>query len=372
MKIVFDGLIYSLQKQGGISRYSDELINGLAERPDCEVIVLLRKNLLGKVFGAKVKIEVIDSVINSNNKVAKYLSVFIDRIKTWIFLRNRKDLQNTILHSTYYRILPNIKAKQVITVHDLIHEKFTWGFSGILNKIYVINKKRSISKADSLIAVSQNTKDDLVSLYGIKPQKIDITYLGVSKIFTSLKEDNPVKPFFLFVGTRDHHKNFSFLIKAFSAWSKKNDYELVCLGGGKINSEENKLINDLGLQKTVRHVLDVSDKNLVTYYNKAKALIYPSLYEGFGLPIIEAMACGTPVICSDIPVFREIGGKSPLLFKDDPTDLLKCLDDVIESRHLDIDGSIDWSRRFTWEKTVSATVEVYKKLLESNSVDTNI
>ena len=359
MKIIFDGLIYSLQSQGGISRYFDELINGLAERPDCEVIVLLRKNNPSRVFSSKVKVEIIDSAIHTGNKFLKYFSVFIDGLKTKKFLQNRKDLQAGILHHTYYRHFSNIRAKQVTTVYDMTDEIFPKLFKGLFYYLYAYNKKKAILKADSIITISESTKRDIVNLYGIKGEKINVIYLGISSIFKSIGKNKPAKPFFLYVGYRYYYKNFSFLLKTFSSWNKKNEYDLICLGGGEFNKTETKSIDDLNLNNTVKRIPNVTDTGLVSYYNNATALIYPSLYEGFGLPILEAIACGTPVICSDIPVFKEIGGDCPIFFQNDPADLIRCLDEVTDNTYKIPANSIEWVKQFSWQETITATMKVY-------------
>ena len=349
MKIVFDGLIYSLQNQGGISRYFDELINGLAEKPDYEVIVLLRKNNTNKSFNKKVKIEVIDSTIYANNKFLKYLSVFIDNLKTQKFLQNRKDLQDGILHHTYYHHFTNIKAKQVVTVYDVTDEIFPKFFKGLFYYLYAYNKKKSILKADSIITISESAKKDIINLYRITPEKIKVIYLGISEIFKKTEQSKPQKPYFLYVGYRYYYKNFPFLLETFNSWNKRNDYDLICIGGGKFNKTETKLIKNLNLSNIVKQVPNITDTDLVSYYNNATALIYPSLYEGFGLPTLEAMACGIPVICPDIPVFHEIGSESPLFFTNKQTDLIKCLDEVINNTYKISTNSMEWVRQFNFQ-----------------------
>jgi glycosyltransferase involved in cell wall biosynthesis len=364
MRIVFDGLIYYLQKQGGISRYFDALINGLAERSDCEIVVIMRKNKIDKTFNERVKIETIDSTIYSGNRLSKYISVFIDGIKINKFLKDRGYSRDSIIHSTYYRHYKGITGKQVVTVHDFTPEKFPKLFGGLLDRLNVYNKRNAIKKADALISISNNTKVDLIDLYGIDQGKIRVVYLGVDKIFAKAVEyKKGDKPFFLFVGNRNSYKNFSFILKAISSWSQKDRYDLVCLGGGRFNKEEIGSIESLNLTRTVKQISYVDDAGLVSYYNRAHALIYPSLYEGFGLPIIEAMACGTPVICSDIPVFREIGGKFPLFFKNDPDDFRDCLDKIASIGSPSTLEAINWAKRFTWERTVSDTLNIYRELL---------
>ncbi len=362
MKIVFDGLIYSLQKQGGISRYFDELINGLAEKQDCEITVLIRKDILNKVFNGRVKVEIIDSSINTSNKLLKYLSILIDGRKTKNFLKNRKDLQDGVLHHTYYRYFSDLKAKQVITVYDMTDEIFPKFFKGILYYLYAYNKKRVIFKSDSVITISESTKKDIVNFYNITLEKINVIYLGISNIFKKINRNKPAKPFFLYVGYRYYYKNFPFLLKAFNLWSQKDKYDLLCLGGGEFNKAETKLINDLNLANIVKQIPNISDEELVSYYNNAEALAYPSLYEGFGLPILEAMSCGTPVICSDIPVFHEVGGEFPLYYKTS-NNFLGQLEKTVNKKYSDITKIITWPKKFTWEKTVSDTMKTYRKLI---------
>lgn len=352
-----------MQNQGGISRYFDELINGLALNPECEVTVLLRKDTRNKIFNEKVTVEVIDSIIYSRNRFLKYLSIFIDGIKTKKFLLSRTDLSNAILHHTYYRHFNSLKVKQIITVYDLVHEVLPDFFTGFLDKIYLYNKKQAILKSDSIIAISENTKTDLIKLYNIDPKKINVVYLGVSEIFKRTEKDKRVKPFFLFVGNRNKYKNFPFLLKAYNSWPRRNDFDLICAGGGEFNKEENKLISELNLNNIVKQVPNVGDPGLASYYNNTTALIYPSIYEGFGLPILEAMACGTPVICSDIPIFHEIGSNFPLFFKNRPNELIERLDEITNNTYASPANSIEWTKQFYWQKVVTEIIELYENML---------
>lgn len=370
MKIIFDGLIYYLQKQGGISRYFDELIEGFSNREDCEVIVLLRKNKIDKVFTDKVKLEIIDSTIHSENKIKKYISVFRDKYAVNRFLK-QNDLSGAVFHYSYYTFYKNLKAKSVVTVHDLVHEKFPNFFGGILNKIYLLNKNKSILKADNLIAISEQTKNDLVEVYGIKQEKIDVVYHGLNKKFRImadelksdfLKKKNIGKPFFLFVGNRSLYKNFNFLLTTFSSWERKEEFDIYCVGGGEFTSEENILIKKLNLTGKIKLIIFATEDDLVGFYNCSTALIYPSLYEGFGFPILEGLACGVKVLASDIPVFREIGGDLPIYFNPyDSKSLIKALNLSLSDGHNRVSSGLEWVKKFSWENTISKTLQVYKK-----------
>lgn len=370
MKIIFDGLIYYLQKQGGISRYFDELIEGFSNRDDCEVTVLLRKNKIDKVFNDKVKLEVIDSVLCSENKVKKYISVFRDKYAVNRFLK-QNDFSGAVFHYSYYTFYKNLKAKSVVTVHDLVHEKFPNFFGGILNKIYLLNKKKSIEKADSLIAISGQTKNDLVEIYGIEQEKINVVYHGIGEKFhimvdelrsDFLKKKNISKPFFLFVGNRLLYKNFNFLLTSFSSWERREEFDIYCVGGGEFTYEENILMKKLNLVGKIKLILSATEEDLIGFYNCSTALIYPSLYEGFGFPILEGLACGTKVLASDTPVFREIGGDLPIYFNPyNQESLIKALDLSLSDDHSRMFAGLDWIKKFSWENTISKTLQVYKK-----------
>lgn len=372
MKIVFDGLIYYLQKQGGISRYFDELIENFSRREDCEVIVLLRKNKIGKIFNKRVKIEIINSTINSDNKIRKYISVFRDKRAVNNFLKHN-DFSGSVFHYSYYSFYKNLKVKSVLTVHDLVHEKFPNFFNGLLNKIYLINKRKSIEKADTLIAISEQTKKDLINMYGIDENRIKVVYHGLSDKFMPLPEGNKsafretcclTKPYFMFVGNRSLYKNFKFLLETFSKWPNNNAYDLYCIGGKPFDDSENFILNNLGLKDKIRSFIDVSEGELINFYNSSQGLISPSLYEGFGFPILEAMACGTPVLASDIEVFHEIGKDGPIYFNpEDSQSLINVLNSSLLVNENQINRGIEIAKKYRWENTIQNTLEVYKNIL---------
>jgi len=357
MKIVFDGLIYYLQKRGGISRYFDELIESFSNREDCEVIVLMRKNKIDKKFNNNVKIEIVNSVINTDNRIKKYISIFRDKYAVNNFLK-KQNYSNLIFHYSYYSHYKNLKVKSVVTVHDLVHEKFPNFFKGFLNKLYLANKKKSINKAGMIIAISEQTKKDLIDIYGVESKKIEVVYHGLSKNFKPLSDDikknfiinkNISKPFFIFVGNRSLYKNFSFMLKSFSSWEKHNDFIIYCLGGGEFNEEERNLISFLKLDNNIKLFPSVSEEELIYFYNCASALIFPSLYEGFGFPLLESMACGTVTLVSDIPVFKEIGQNVPLYFNPNiVSSLVDIFDSFIEIDNERIQLGLELVKKYKW------------------------
>lgn len=370
MKIIFDGLIYYLQKQGGISRYFDELIEGLSRRNDCEVIVLMRKNKIGKIFNDKIKIETIDSSIRTNKKFYKYIDIFKDKIIVNKFLK-KKNFSNAVFHYSYYSFYKNLKIKSVVTVHDLIHEKFPNFFSGLLNKIYLANKKKSIIKADKIISISEQTKNDLLSTYNVSKDKIDVIYHGINSSFRPLSNKTKInflqkkninKKFFLFIGNRSLYKNFEFLIKTFSKWTKKDEFDIYCIGGESKTLEEAILLNNLNLSDNVKFLSKVSENDLVCYYNCSSGLIFPSLYEGFGFPLLESMACGTLVAASDIDIFKELGEDAPFYFNPrNEKSLIEALNLLVIGDKNKVTLGLQISKKYTWESAISKTLKTYTK-----------
>lgn len=370
MKIIFDGIIFSLQKNGGISRYFIELINGLAKRKDCEVIVILRKDVSPDIFDSGVKIEFINSLIFRKYKIFKYLSVFFDNINLNLFSRKRKDFKGAIFHSTYYRN-PNINfVKKIITVHDFTHEYYPGFFNAFTNIFYKKNKRRAILKSDGLICISNKTKEDMINLYDIKANNVKVIYHGVSDNFHIIDEleknkflnkKNIIKPYILYIGSRVLYKNFKAFIMAFYSWNKNTDFDILCIGS-QFNKKELSFLDKLSLKNRVFAVENVSDFELVNYYNCAKFFVYPSEYEGFGLPLLESFSCGTPVVCSGIEVFKEIGLNFPLFFSNED-EMVNCFENAIKLNIINNEEMKNHLKNFSWETTVNKTFDFYKKIL---------
>ena len=362
MKITFNNTIFSIEKTGGISRYFICLIKELIKNKlDVKVISALHKNK----FLTLLPKETTTGLYLPNYPLFKLIENY-----------NNKDFNNyinskstDIIHDTYYT--PNInkpkKIKKVITVHDLIHEKFKDYYRNSKNEIS--KKKEAFIDCDHFICVSNNTKNDLVEFYNIEPDKISVIYHGANHL-TNIKDNYDSKindPYLLYVGKRDRYKNFMFLLKAYAKCKRVNEnFKLVCFGGNKFNKIEKQLINELNIQRNIKHVKG-DDKILSTYYSSAKALIAPSLYEGFGLNVIEAMSFKCPVICSNIDVFKEICTNDAIYF--DPKDennLIHVMEEYLFKdtymKNLAF-NSYKRSKNFTWEKNCNETINVYKKLI---------
>ncbi len=264
-------------------------------------------------------------------------------------------------------ILPYIKSKPlVVTIHDMIDEVY-YVDRRPGHKITSARKRQFAERADKIIAISENTKKDIVFFFGINPEKIKVIYHGNS---LRLPHDHfnirlPVpENYILFVGTRRDYKNFSTMAKAFSIIAKKfSTIHLVCAGGGLFTDEEEDFLRELNILDRCLQ-LSPGDKELATMYNRSLCFVFPSMYEGFGLPILEAFECGAPVVCAKASCFPEIAKDAALYFQPEDYEelaaILSCLisnpDEREKLRNL---GKVRL-KDFSWQKAALQTLEVYR------------
>ena len=239
------------------------------------------------------------------------------------------------------------KKPIVITVHDLIPE--------IVNHNARIGamRKEMLGVADQVIAVSENTKRDLVRLYGVDEKKVTVVYHGVEKV------EGVEKEYFLFVGGRGGYKNWAWMVKAVAPMLR-DGMKLVCTGH-PFSGEERRHLRSLGVEDRVVQRTVGADE-FPSLYASAAAFVYPSRYEGFGLPILDAWAAGCPVVLARASCFPEIGGDAAEYFElDDP----KSLRDAIERARTGQTVAVGAERLkpFTWEKCAAETAAVYRKVV---------
>lgn len=368
MKIVYDHQIFSLQNFGGISRYFYELsknINKNLKTSDNSIITApfyLNNYINNKdnlIKGVKVPVK------NNFGKVLFYANKIISPL----FIANIKP---DIIHQTYYFDQTNFfnkKSKKIVTVHDMIHEIYPNYFPK--SRYYIESKKNAIKNADHVVCISENTRKDLIKILGIDHDKTSVIYHGFlySNSSNNKKLSIDEKPYILFVGSRGGYKNFRNLLSVFASKPDlKNNYKLVAFGGGTFSRHEISLIRELGLSK--KNIIQKSgDDNLLrNLYKSASLFVYPSLYEGFGLPPLEAMSCGCPVICSNSSAIPEIVGNAAIYF--DPKSLssiYSALETVLNNKNkineLIIKG-FERIKHFEWRKCAEITLETYRKVIK--------
>lgn len=359
MNLIYTYDIFSAQKYGGISRYFYELIRRISSHgAQVRVPAGLYINEYAKGLNALNGLKV--PPIPYTGFIRKKINKLLQKV----MLQSSDD--ETIIHQTYYYpfSFPK-KAKLVVTVYDMIHERFHPSLVDASNI-----KRKSCKRADMIIAISHSTKNDLVELFGIDPQKVTVIHLASSLRESPMRPDTEAfsEPYMLYVGERKGYKNFDGLIKAFSQSKMLMDnFHIICFGGSSFEKREMDLFKKTGVASLL-HQVSGGDAYLASHYRKASAFVCPSLYEGFGLPLLEAMSLSCPVICSNTSSIPEVAGDAAVYF--DPNDI-SSIQRALEDALFDKDLLVDLKRRglereliFSWDKCANETLAVYNSLLQ--------
>ncbi|MEJ2211678.1 MAG: glycosyltransferase family 1 protein [Anaerolineae bacterium] len=270
----------------------------------------------------------------------------------------------------------------VVTVHDLSFLLFPEGFRGWNRHYLRILTGLSLRRARRVLAVSESTKQDVVRLYGLDPGQVDVVYNGVDEAFRPLPAGEVAafrqrkglpEQFVLFVGTLEPRKNIVRLVEAYARLAAPRPPLMMVGGKGWLYQEMLARVEELDLADEVCFVGYVAPEELPYWYNAAQVLVYPSLYEGFGLPALEAMSCGTPVVTSSASSLPEVVGQAGMLVE--PTDvdalaaaLQQVLDDAALRDRLRVAGPAQ-AARFSWAETARGTVAAYRRALEAGRAD---
>ncbi len=370
MTVFFDHQAFCIQEYGGLSRYYTELIAGLQQSGVVTPLLPLRyannrhlqeAGLHNRPFFA-----------NQTFWGKQRLLYAINRLNDIAHIRNQPI---DIFHATYYNpyFLPYLNARKtktplVVTFLDMIHEKLGHQFPELAQDKAIVQHKRQLaSRADRLIAISESTKQDVVEILNVDPDKVDVIYLGSSFAPVQYAVEKPARqavesPYILFVGRRAGYKNFDGMLKAIAPWLLRGKIRLICAGGGPFAAHERQLIQSMNVCELVSQQA-VTDVHLQQLYRGAIAFIFPSLYEGFGIPILEAMACGCPCILSNQSSLPEIGGDAALYMDTDkadslPSQLERLMSDEL-SRQALIERGYERLKQFQWSAAVTQTIDLY-------------
>lgn len=291
-----------------------------------------------------------------------------EEIRKYMRAGHRFDLIHPT-HTNAYDLIPFIgKTPLVLTVHDMTHEIYPHLFK---NDPTAQRKLDYAQRADRIIAISECTKRDLVAICGIEPEKIDVIHHGNSLVLPADAATRPMElpeRYVFFVGKRLGYKNFDTFLKAFAELADADrELQLVCAGGGAFTPEELALIDGLHLTGRI-HQRWVTDEELAIMYNRSQVFVYPSAYEGFGLPLLEAFSCGAPVLCAKASCFPEIAGEGADYFPaDDAAAMAAAMQKVLESHDYANDLRSRGAERltcFSWEKCAKETKETYQKAID--------
>jgi len=359
MKILFDYQIFLLQKYGGISTYYFNLVNEFIKK--CHVSKIIAPLYISELFR---DLNISNVVVGKRiDQIPRFTSKIITYLNDLFFEYYVKKTKPDIVHQTYYNKIFNFnKVKKIITVYDLIHEKF-------FNKKF--KKKKSIEIADHIICISKNTQNELIDYYKVNSKKTSVIYLASKFCYNKNKDkiliNNP-DPYLLFVGDRSKYKNFNNFIKSISRSNLlKNKIKIICFGIYPFTKNELELFKSEKIIKENIIFINGSDELLKTLYLNSTALIYPSLHEGFGLPIIEAMSLGCPVACSDISSIREVAGNAANFFDPINVDsMTHSIEDIVfstQKRKVLIEQGFHQADKFSWNKCALETLNVYNSVL---------
>lgn len=365
MRIAYDHQIFGMQEYGGISRYFSELANNIAKIPSSKVGIISPVYTNAYLEAASSDLQVIGLKVPEIRRTRRIYRTINQLLAPSMMARFQPDL----VHETYYsakRFAP-VSSNVVLTVFDMIHERFPEHFAA---QDSTSNAKAiAIDRADHVICISKQTRNDLVNLFNVDPTKTTVVHLGFTLTRSSIKKvQESMRPYLLYVGNRDGYKNFKTLLHAFSAIpALQRDYDLVAFGGGALSVTERRLMQQLGI--STEQVLQISgdDTVLAGLYRQADLFVYPSLYEGFGIPPLEAMSFDCPVVCSNASSIPEVVGDAADLFDPNSSDDLgasieRVLNDTALRQSL-VKRGRERIKLFSWEHCSQQTMNVYRSLL---------
>ena len=366
IRVAYDHQIFSTQQFGGISRYFFELANRLDNHKECEV-------------------SVIAPLYVNQYLSAKSSSAFVHgKLFPWTFRGFRRAVKAAnqlllpaywagehfdIIHETYFSKTSYGHANcRVLTVYDMISELYPEQFNEMSEATCI--KRAAVERADHIICISESTRRDLIRIFAVDERKTSVVHLGYS-----LSADSGIRvaklasgrPYLLYVGMRQpDYKNFIGFCRAYSNSAQlMRDFDIVAFGGGGFTLSEREMLDKLSIQKNV-HQVGGNDAELGAYYKGAAIFVYPSLYEGFGIPPLEAMNFGCPVACSNVSSIPEVVGEAAEFF--DPTnesDMRRVIESVVYSEsHVERLRKLGAERlaTFSWDKCAQETLSIYRTL----------
>lgn len=387
MRVLYDHQIFIQQYFGGISRYFCQIMDQFSHDSQVDFRIALRYSQNDHLYQYP-QLNRFWTGRNNYFSDSRSFAIFQRRIHINMlnhFFQNQQEsirqLKNqnfSVFHPTYYDpyFLPHLgKRPFVLTIYDMIHEQYPDTFKD--NDPTSARKKVLADKAARIIAISHNTKADIIRFFGTDPEKIQVIHLA-----GSFDQENAPKKmhlpcnrilserYLLFVGNRFSYKNFIFLIDSLSSLFKKDlSIHLVCAGGGGLSAFEKQRLRQLGLSSRV-HQISVDDVTLGHLYRNAIAFIFPSLYEGFGIPILESFSCGCPAILANTSSLPEVGGDAAAYFNPDDQDSLTHIVETVindEKQRLSmVQKGYVRAKAFSWETTADQTKRIYRMVSEQD------
>ena len=378
MKIFIDPQVFWWQRFGGISRYITELVRCLKTHKATEVHfpLLYHYNAYLQEYG----ICKTDKHYLYMDKVLNFKGAGI--LRRWV-LNNKKyairsiqkndfDLFVASFYDDYF--LEHLDGRPfVVTIYDMIQELFpayNRDFKSMAEK-----KRKLLEMAQGVVAISNKTKEDIMNLYpDLDSKKIEVIHLA-----HSMSRDRQLdkrlnhRKHLLFVGKRGHYKNWSFMVAALAPLLKARNLQLICAGAGDFNDSEKSELSNLEISEYVSQI-DFEEDQLAELYANALAFIFPSTYEGFGIPVLEAMEMECPVLLSNIDVFQEVAGEAAVYFDPkDPSELREKVEKLLNDdgfRQQVIELGNERVKNFSWSRCAEENRKFYQRVIEENTIVT--
>jgi glycosyltransferase involved in cell wall biosynthesis len=373
VRVMFDSQIFCHQRFGGIARYVTSMAAEMAKLQGVTPLIVapfhfneyLERLPQPLVYGRRVRwLEGATPFAFASSAIP---SRFAER-------RFRPD----IVHNTFYFPAHSVAgARRIFTIHDMIHEKYPR--DALANPLIARWKATCIRRADHVICVSENTRRDVLDIYGKSADRVSVTHLGYDNLGALLSAETAAQfktrvlgadaPFLLYVGGRKGYKNFGALLRAYSEsnWLRENFF-LLCFGGGNFSAEERSAISRSGVAHRVKYG-GGSDGALASCYRHASLFVYPSLYEGFGIPPLEAMSLDCPVACSGNSALPEVVGDAAKTFEPTDADSIRAALECVLGSSSSLAALVERGRTrrqlFSWKFCAERTVGIYRNLLGS-------
>jgi len=376
MHVIVDGVIYARQRYGGINTYFNEVLPRIAQKAHTSVDVLLPRDPQGRPPGPPVRLLSRDFILPRTGlswRLDQKLEPVIESLKLTSFGLWAKTWAQAVFQSTYFTSLPG-SVPQIAMALDMNHELFP-EFYGDLSGLWLRRRyPEYLRTATRIIAISKTTKKHVEQYYSIAPELIDVVYPAINpatfhvdrqhlRILTDARDIH--LPYILYVGGRWHYKNFTTLLEAVARFYRRSGLTLV-VAGPPWDEKESLEIPAHGAAPALQLVPDPDDDLLRLLYNFATAFVFPSFHEGFGIPLLEAMACGTPVVASDTPIFREVAGNAAVYFNPhSPDDLARAIEQCLDERTARKyrDRGLLRVAQYSWDTTAAQTWASYQRAL---------
>lgn len=366
IKIFVHDTVLDPLHQRGVNRCFINFTQALTERFPGQIQVFSKQET---IFGREIRLYPPSKFLLK--PIPKRIGRFFDLHLSEMF----SDLFSDIYFSPYYGRVKT-KIPQLYFAHDMIYEKFPNYYPREVDKKFIIEKKECLERAAMVLCNSQFTEKDILELYpGLDKNKFRINYLGVSDIFREESFAKYIeKPYFLFVGNRIDYKNFLRFLTAFgkSNLSKSFSLRIISPINDFPTDQEKEIIYKFHLENDIHVEVALSDEELHERYAQSFAFIFPSEYEGFGLPLLEAMASGTLTLASNNSSLPEIGGLAPIYFDPFSEDaivqsLLEATSISTAERQDRINKGIIQSLPFTWQNSKKNFINSIESLLDNKS-----